>query len=497
MDNKALNERILFGLRVKQKRRDLKMSFADLSDASGLSISYLNEIEKGKKFPKPNKLAALAKALQSKVEDLTTKELDQSLSAVGELLRSNFLNELPLDFFGIEIAKIAEIIATAPTKVSAFIATLLEISRNYALKEENFYFSALRSYLQLNYNYFPELEEAVEEFSRKYDLPKDRPIPVDILASILSESYGYKLIRNGLSTYEDLKELRSLYLPLSNHLLLGKDLTPMQEAFQLGKELAFNFLDLKERALTSSLIKGRSFTEVHNHSQAIYFSVALHLPLKDLTEKLRGFFNQKKWEPAHFDKIRNAYQATPQMFYHRLTNILPTFFGIKKMFFLRFRQDSRTNRFHIDRELHLDARHHPHGSALSEHYCRRWIAISMLENLVKEAKPSTTQVHSQRSHFWGTDDEYLCFTIARQGYPSKDNNVSVTLGLLINDHLKNTVQFWNDKSIPRKVVNKTCERCPITDCMERVAPATIVQKREKLKRIQNSIDELVTTFSSK
>jgi transcriptional regulator with XRE-family HTH domain len=64
MSTKSLNERILFGLKLKQLRQKKNLSFAELAAETGMSISYLNEIEKGKKFPKEEKLDKLAAALE-------------------------------------------------------------------------------------------------------------------------------------------------------------------------------------------------------------------------------------------------------------------------------------------------------------------------------------------------------------------------------------------------------------------------------------------------
>jgi len=140
MSVKSLNNRILFGLMVKQLRQQRQLSFAELAKQSGLSVSYLNEIEKGKKYPKSDKMADLAAALEIDKDMLEKQELPLSLAPVQELLQSNFLNELPLDLFGIELSKVIEIIANAPLRVGAFISTLVEISRNYALRESHFYF---------------------------------------------------------------------------------------------------------------------------------------------------------------------------------------------------------------------------------------------------------------------------------------------------------------------------------------------------------------------
>ena len=124
MSSKTQNERILFGLKVKQLRQSKGFSFAELSRESKLSVSYLNEIEKGKKYPKPDKIETLAVALGVPRADLTSFELSKSMAPVGELLKSNFLNEMVLDRFGITLSKGVEIIANAPVRVGVFISTL-------------------------------------------------------------------------------------------------------------------------------------------------------------------------------------------------------------------------------------------------------------------------------------------------------------------------------------------------------------------------------------
>ena len=82
MSIKTQNHRIIFGLKVKQLRTGLKLSFAQLAEQSGLSVSYLNEIEKGKKYPRADKIALLAKALKIDVESLTSTELMKQLEGL-------------------------------------------------------------------------------------------------------------------------------------------------------------------------------------------------------------------------------------------------------------------------------------------------------------------------------------------------------------------------------------------------------------------------------
>jgi len=493
MGTKSQNAKIIFGLKVKQLRQGKGLSFSDLAKAANMSVSYLNEIEKGKKYPKDDKINALAAVLGVSFEGLTSSELDKSLAPVSELLKSNFLNELPLDLFGIELAKVVEIIANAPAKVGAFISTLLELSRNYALKEENFYFGALRSFLELHNNYFQDIEDAVSHFTSLYDIPADRPFSASVLQRLLEERFGYQVVENGLEGFPEMQNLRSVFVPGKKHLLLNKNLSEMQRSFQFGKELGFHFLELKERANTSSLLRSRVFEEVLNHSKATYFSVALHLPLHPFIADVKAFFNRTTWDPNAFLGIMQKYKATPEMFYHRLTNVLPEFFGLPKVFFLRFRHDIVQDVYEIDKELHLDSRHQPHSNGLSEHYCRRWVSTSLLVDLRAQQKGGAQISHlvaAQRSSYIGTADEYLCFTIARPTYPNPNHNVSVTIGIVVTEDLKEKIAFLNDPAISHKQVHTTCERCPITDCQERVVEPKVIQRREKLRAIQQRLNDL-------
>ena len=112
MNGKNLNKKIILGLKVRQLRLEKGLSFSELSKKSGLSLSYLNEIEKGKKYPKLEKIEILAKSFGVKIERLMSDELEGALAPVSYLLNSDFLKVLPLDLFGIEITKIVEMLNT-------------------------------------------------------------------------------------------------------------------------------------------------------------------------------------------------------------------------------------------------------------------------------------------------------------------------------------------------------------------------------------------------
>ncbi len=485
---------MVFGLKVKQFRQERSLSFSDLARATGMSVSYLNEIEKGKKYPKEDKIHLLAKALNISFEEMISLELEGGLAPLGELLNSNFLNELPLDLFGIELSKVVEIIANSPVRVGAFISTLVEMSRNYALAEENFYFGVLRSYLELHNNYFEDIEQEVAHFVHKYKIPTSSKVPVELLAGLLKKQFGYSIVSNGLSHYPELEELRSVFVPSKKRLLLNGKLTEVQKAFQFGKELGFSHLKLMERANTSSLLRVNSFQEALNHFKANYFSAALLINREEFKKDLQDFFDSERWDGEVISNLMRKYQASPEMLLQRMTNLIPRFFGLDKLFLLRIICSPKNADIKVDKELHLNRRHHPHGNGLFEHYCRRWLSVSLPKELYKmqqEGKYVGTIVGAQISRYFGTDDAYFCITLARPAYPSPDKNVSVTIGILLDDDLRQKVRFLNDPSISAREVNNTCERCPIGDCEERAAPPLVVQAKNRRKKVQQSLLELV------
>ena len=160
----------VFGLKMKQFRQKKNFSLQDLANLTGVSKSYLNEIENGKKYPKHDKIAQLAEALSCSYDDLVSTKLDKSLAPITEILQSDFFKEIPLDLFGINKNNLISIISDAPKKVTAFINTLIEISKNYNLSKERFYFAVIRSFQELHDNYFPEIEASAKTYIQENNL---------------------------------------------------------------------------------------------------------------------------------------------------------------------------------------------------------------------------------------------------------------------------------------------------------------------------------------
>jgi transcriptional regulator with XRE-family HTH domain len=494
MNGKFPTDKILFGIKLRQLRLQKEMAAAELAEKAGLSVSYLSEIEKGKKFPKEEKMAGLAAVLGTTTKALLSKELPKQLAPLEELLRSRFLNELPLDTFGVEFSRVVEIIANAPAKVGAFISTLIELGRNYSLNENSFFYGALRAFQELNNNHLEEIEKAVDQLIEEKQLSPTKELDFSQLATLLEEEFDTKVIEDGLSPYPELDSLRALWVPARKQLLLSAKLTEVEKRFQLAKELGFHYLELADRAYTASIVRATSFEQVLNHYRATYFAVAFLMERDAFIADTKAFFSLEKWDSAGFLELAEKYQATPEMLFQRFSNILPKYFNIDQLFFLRTRRQTPDGHFILENELHLNRQFRSHSKGIEEHSCRRWLALRALTDLsLQEEKGQLARLaaFAQRSEYFLQEETYLCLSIARSDYPAPGQSTSITMGMLLDKNLKRKVRFAKDPALENLSVGSTCERCPLTDCEDRAAQPTLYHRKLRRKRIEEKVSEIL------
>ncbi|WP_294201474.1 helix-turn-helix transcriptional regulator [Chryseobacterium endophyticum] len=476
----------VFGLKLKQQRQKKNWSLQDLAVKTGLSKSYLNEIENGKKYPKHDKIIQLSEALNCTFDDLVSTKLDKSLTPFNEILQSDFFKEIPLDLFGINKNNLISIISDAPKKVTAFINALIEISQNYNLGKERFYFAVLRSFQELYDNYFPEIEEKVLLFARENGLQIDKNLQADALENILNEKFNYQIQSANFEQYGILDNLRSLFIPEKKLLLLNVKLEKDQKTFILAKEIGFNVLELKSRPNTYSWLDFGSFEEILNNFHASYFAGALLIPKQKTIEKTSEFFLQNEWNPQHFENLIENFTNSPETFYYRLTNILSSEPGIKDLFYLCLVKKKNSDKIQILKELHLNHQQAPHANATNEHYCRRWIAVKNLHHL----KENETLTDAQISHYKDQGISYLVISTSQKNPFSDGSNRSYCLGILLNSQTIKKINFIKSPTLKTINVGVTCESCSIADCEVRQSPPIRLEKEYFNSGMKNAIEKI-------
>ncbi len=486
--------RIIFGLKLKQIRTDKNLSLFGLAKLTGLSKSYLNEIEKGKKYPKTDKILLLSENLEVPYDHMVSLKLDKNLAPIGEILQSKILKEIPLDLFGIKENVLIDIVANAPAKVNAFISTIIKIAQNYNLSRESFFLASLRSYQEAHNNYFENIEIDVERFAELYQINLEKRIKSEDLEEILIEEFGYSINNNELSKHENLDELRSIFIPKNKILLIDKNISEAQKTFIYAKEIAYNFLQIENRLFTFPWIKFKTFDQVLNNFIASYFAGALIIPRKQITQKLSDLFALENWDAIKLHKIVKHFNCSHETFYQRLTNVLPKFFNIKNLFFLRFTHKDESKEFRLSKELHITQQQSPHANRNQDHYCRRWVSIKTIQDF-KSSTKKRAAFDIQISSYENQKNEYLVLSSANSDPFKKDIYRSISIGLLLSPHLKKKLKFLKQDTFTKKIVGVTCETCNVSKCDERASEPTRLEKKMKYQNISKTVNKIIDSYT--
>jgi Zn-dependent peptidase ImmA (M78 family) len=358
------------------------------------------------------------------------------------------------------------------------------------MKHEHFLRAALRSYQELQENYFQEIEDATVDFSQKYKLGSTLPVDFSKLRAIIETGFGYQLDETHLASDEALAYYRSIFLDgRPPRLFLNPSLQANQVKFIIARELGYQILGLKERANTSTPDRVDSFEQVLNDFKASYFAGSLLMPQQPILKDLTKFFQHTTWSPAALLAMLTKYDITPEMLFYRFSELLPQFFGIR-IHFHRFHKNNGS--YKLVKQLNMNRLLSPSGIALHEHHCRRWLALQSLHELANAPDQSHPLIKAQISEYYKTGDRFLSMGFAR--WLALDPNVgsSIVLGFQITPELGQTIRFLSDPSIPELIINETCERCPFSqqECELRSAEPSVLQAEEVLHARKSALHRL-------
>jgi Zn-dependent peptidase ImmA (M78 family) len=324
------------------------------------------------------------------------------------------------------------------------------------------------------------------------------------LEAILQEVYGYTLDYELIRTHPELAKYRTVFFQGKQpRLLLNPDLYDRQVRFLLARELGYQFLGLAERSTTSTPDHIHTFQQILNDFKAAYFAGALLMPRTAVIADLQQFFNLPTWDPRPLEQMLTAYHVTPEMLLYRFSELIPQFFGIK-LHFLRFHHSRGSHTYPLIKQLNMNRLLVPSGIGLHEHHCRRWLSIRLLQELedhiAEHPSPNLTMddvpAGVQMSEFLDSQDRFLCIGFARPLVLSPNVNSSVIVGFRVDAELKNSIRFMDDPAIPQRIINETCERCPLTaeQCQMRAAEPTLLQAEQRERERKVTLDRLKALF---
>ena len=481
---------VIFGLKLRQARLQKGLSVTELAQRSQLSPSYITEIEKGRKYPKADKVLRLAAALGLEYDQLVSLRLEPPLSFVEAALSSQLLQGFPLELFGLDPGALVELLSRSPGELSALVRALGEVARGYNIREEHLFRAALRCFQELHHNYLPDVEQAADEFRRRANL-QGPPVPDGRLEALLEGWFGFRLEAIPVERWPTLAGYRAVYVPSGPpRLLLNPSLMPSQRKFVLAREVGYRVLELSDRSPTNPPDRADSFAQVLNDFKAAYFAGCLLMPRERVLEDLQALFQLPSWQGQRLLELLQVYDVTPETLLYRFSELIPTFFHLR-VHFLRFSEVNGAIRLY--KHLNMNELSLPSGFHLPEHYCRRWLTVRIIRELARTAQDGPI-VGIQRSRFLQSHKEFLCLGFARRDNLPPRLYTSVILGLRVDEELWRRVRFAADGSIPQGLLNETCERCPLPpeECSERAAPPTRWQQEQAIEARRQALRELVS-----
>jgi transcriptional regulator with XRE-family HTH domain/Zn-dependent peptidase ImmA (M78 family) len=486
---------IIFGMKVRQARIGANMTLSELAAAADLSPSYLTEIEKGRKYPRADKILRMASALGVDYDSLVSIQLDSSMTYLKSALSSPILSEFPFEEFGLNESRLFEMLTRVPAKASALLHAISEISSQYDLNYEHFLWAMLRSYQEIHQNYFPDLEESAAEFAREHGLEDQRPVTLETLKTLLKEKFDYQLEEQTIAAEEALRGYRSLFVQRERpRLYVNSMLRPRQIKFLMARELGYHYLGLKERSYASSPDQVDSFQQVLNDFKASYFAGSLIIPLKSILEDIQELFGQEQWQPQLLLDMLVRYEITPEMLLYRFSEVAAQFFGLK-LHFLRIHRAGF--RYRLIKRLNMNRLPIPSGLGLYEHHCRRWLTAKLLQDIEEqggaEAFRNQSLIGVQMSEFLESGDRFLCLGFARPLVLSPQVTSCVVVGFREEADLAQIIRFVGDPAVPSVIVNETCERCPLTaeQCEVRAAEPFVLHEQQAKSNRQEAVEQLL------
>lgn len=488
--------RLVLGLKLRTRREGHGWTLAELARRAKMSVSYLSEVEQGKKTPKPEKLLALSRALGVAYEELVSPRVEGELEALSAFASSEFVREFPFELFGVVSADVVRLLSGDPERSGALLRAFGEVVRRHDLGVEQFLFAALRAYQTLRENSFPEAEEAAERFRARLGLAAAEPVGETTLRELLVGRHGYRIDVDRLAREPELAALRSAWTPGPPPVLhLNGRLGERQRAFAFARELGFLELGLADRPATSSWIRAETFDQVLANLLASNFAGAVLMPRAEVAADVEGFFAAPRLEPGRLWAMLDRFGATPEMLAYRIGQVVPAALGLTELFFVRFHRSEGETRPRLTKVINLSAVAVPFDVAPAEHVCARWPGVTLLEPGAPGPAPTIARprVAAAIGRFQLEPVEFLQIAMARRLRLAPDTVASVSLGFRVDANLGRRVGFLDDPAIARLDVDLTCERCPIpaAGCAERAAPPTLRRAAETTRARLAALERLL------
>lgn len=449
------------GSKVRKERRSKGLSQSVLSKKLGISASYLNLIESGRRTITVPLLIKIGNELSLSLKDLTVENNKRLLSDVMEVLSNELFEDLDITNHDT-----AEFISNNPNIAKALLAlndtyrSLRDDTQNRleALdvessvkerKSSRLPVEIVSDFLQENKNYFDVLEKKAESIRQEiYFEEGHRTIGHSLIQHLFKEhSTKVKVV-----TPEENEKSVKRYDRNKNTLFVSEMLNYSSRNFHLAYQIAFfEGEEVINKIINKNKISSQDVIDLLKISLLNYLASAILMPYDD-------FLNATKKFRYDVELLMHHFATSFEQVTHRLTNLQkPNNEGVPFHF---LKTDNAGN---VSKRFSLSGIHIPrHGGA-----CPRWNVYS--------AFSSPGKINTQISRM---PDGKVYFCIARafekgiEKYGAIKSFVSIGLGC--DMRYAKELTYADGMDLQNKKLETpigiSCRICPRTDCEQRAFP---------------------------
>jgi len=451
------------GSKIRKERRLKGLSQSELSKNLGISASYLNLLESGRRNITVSLLIKIGNELSLSLKDLTLESNKRILSDVMEVLSNEIFDDL--DITNLEttefinnnpnIAKALLVLNDSYKSLRDDMQTRLEnMDVESSIKEKKssrLPVEIVSDFLQENKNYFDTLERKSEVLRDKIGLRFGPGIGSTEIkfTSYLRNQHNIEV--KIVPPEDDQKSIKKFDSD-KNILFLSEMLTYTARNFHLAYQIAFfNGHNLIEEIIKENKFYSEEVIPLLKISLLNYFAAALIMPYDD-------FLKSAKKYKYDVEILMHHYAASFEQITHRLTNLQRP--GNEGVPFHFLKTDIAGN---VSKRFSLSGIHIPrHGGS-----CPRWnVYIAFL---------GPGKIHPQISRM---PDGKVYFCIARafekgiekHGMPRS----FVSIGLGCDMQYAKELTYSEGMDLSNKSletpIGVSCRICPRIDCQQRAFP---------------------------
>ena len=449
------------GSKIRKVRRSKGLSQSELSKNLGISASYLNLLESGRRTITVPLLIKTGNELGISLKDLTLESNKRILSDVMEALSNELFEDLDITNH-----ETTEFISSNPNIAKAMLTlndsykSLREDMQNRlevmevesSIKERKstrLPVEIVSDFLQENKNYFDSIERKAESIRNKiYFEEGHRTIGHSLIQYLLNEHNTKTKV---VSTEEDEKSIKK-FDENNKILFLSEMLTYSARNFHLAYQIAyFDAHEIINRIIEDNKIYSEEVISLLKISLLNYFAAALLMPYDE-------FLQSAKKNKYDVEILMHHFATSFEQVTHRLTNLQRP--GNEGVPFHFLKTDIAGN---VSKRFSLSGIHIPrHGGS-----CPRWnVYIAFL---------NPGRIHPQISKM-PDGKTYFCIArafekgIEKHGMPKS----FVSIGLGCDIQYAKELTYSEGMDLQNKKletpIGVSCRICPREDCQQRAFP---------------------------